>query len=719
MSPPTIHAEPSTVTVPRARITQPQPTPLVERAAGKPRARVRPEIQALRALAVVLVVLYHFWPAAVSGGYVGVDVFFVISGMLITRQLLPDGEHAARLSLAGFWSRRARRILPAALLVLLCCALATVLFVPATGWQQFFSEMQASTTYAENWHLAAAAVDYGASGNAPSALQHYWSLSTEEQFYLVWPVLLAIAAYVTRLRRGRVSRASLAIVIAAFTVASFSYGVYRTESDPVVAYFVTPARAWEFGAGGLLALLPTLRWPSAAIRSALSWLGLSTILVAAARFSDATPFPGYAALVPVLGAMLVMYAGAPAHRSAPTPVLKLRPIQFLGDISYSVYLWHWPLLVFAPFAIGHGLNTDTKVVLLMLTLIAALLTKLFVEDPVRHGSFLRRRRPRWTLALAVAGTGVVMIVALAGSAHVRAQIRKDERHTDAVLAAHPRCFGAASRDPMKPCSNRALRLMVVPTPLEAANRPNSPCRFTQTRPFHVCAFGVPRAKATDTIALVGDSHASHWRAGLDVVAHANGWYGLSITRSGCPFSQTVKELRKPLIAPCVRWNRQLPRWFAKHPEISTLFVVQEDGQKWIVPRGQNEFSAEVAGFTKAWRSLPPSIEHIVVIRDTPKNLDTTAGCVERAIAKHRPAGVACQVRRSAALERDAEAVAAIRLHSKRVRVVDLTRFFCDSRRCFPVIGGALVHKDDHHLTVVFASTLGPYLQRALERMHIG
>jgi peptidoglycan/LPS O-acetylase OafA/YrhL len=575
--------------------------------------------------------------------------------------------------------------------------------------------MRASTEYVQNWHLAAAAVQYGASENAPSAVQHYWSLSAEEQFYLVWPVLLMLPLLLTRMRGLRVSRRSLALVMAALTAGSFAYSVYRTQGDRSVAYFVTPTRAWEFGLGGLLAALPTVRWRWEVLRSALSWAGLAAIAVAAVSYNDASPFPGFIALLPVLGAVALMLAGSTAHRSAPTPVLKLPPVQFLGDISYSVYLWHWPLFVLAPFVIGRGLHADVKVVLLLLTLVAAWVTKRTIEDPIRRGRFLTGRKARWTLLLAAVATTAVMAAALEGSAHVRAQIRKDERHTNTVLADHPRCFGAAALDPEHPCNNPALASMVVPTPLEARHRPNSPCHFIQTRPFNVCSFGAPRAGASATIALVGDSHASHWRAALDVVARRQHWYGLSITRSGCPFSRTVKLLRGPLIAPCVRWNHELPGWFARHPQVSTLFVVQEDGQKWLVPRGESEFNAEVAGFTSAWRSLPPSIKHVVVIRDTPKNRPVTGDCVQRAMSQHRPAAVACAVPRRAAIARDAEAVAAVRLHSSRVRVVDLTHFFCDSRRCLPVIGGVLVHKDDHHLTAVYATSLAPYLQRALRR----
>src|SRR3954471_22483425 len=213
-------------------------------------SRTRPEIQALRAIAVGIVVVYHFWPELLPGGFVGVDVFFVISGFLITSQLLREVDRTGWISMSGFWARRARRILPPALFVLLFCAVATILFVPLNYWQQFFDELRASSTYGQNWHLAAAAVNYFSASDAPSPVQHFWSLSAEEQFYVVWPLMILLIAAVTRVRVMPAGRRSIGLVIGIVTFASLVYGIHRTAADPAAAYFVTPARGWEFGVGG-------------------------------------------------------------------------------------------------------------------------------------------------------------------------------------------------------------------------------------------------------------------------------------------------------------------------------------------------------------------------------------------------------------------------------------------------------------------------------------
>src|SRR3954464_6236848 len=277
-------------------------------------SQTRPEIQALRAIAVGIVVVYHFWPELLPGGFVGVDVFFVISGFLITSQLLREVGRTGWISMSGFWARRARRILPPALFVLLLCAVATILFVPLNYWQQFFSELRASTTYGQNWHLASAAVNYFSADNPVSPVEHFWSLSAEEQFYVVGPLLILLVTGVTRIRALRAGRRSIGLVIGTLTLVSLAYGIYWTAADPAAAYFVTPTRAWEFGAGGILALFAPAAVRSPRARAAMSWAGLAAIAVAAATFSADTPFPGVAALLPILGTLAVIWAGAPAGR---------------------------------------------------------------------------------------------------------------------------------------------------------------------------------------------------------------------------------------------------------------------------------------------------------------------------------------------------------------------------------------------------------------------
>ena len=678
------------------------------------RHAVREEIQALRALAVLLVVVYHYWPSVAPAGFVGVDVFFVISGFLITDMLLREVDMRGTVSLPRFWARRARRLLPAALLTVAAVAAATIAFVPVTDWQQFFGEMRASTLYVQNWHLANAAVDYFAPHDL-SPMRHFWSLSAEEQFYLAWPLLLLAGVGLARLWRGRLTRATIFAVLAVTTAASLAYSILETAADPLIAYFSTPARAWEFGAGGLLAFAaaPGARLPRA--RAALSWVGLAAILTAALAHTAPTDFPGWVALLPVAGALAVMHAGMPRVAWAPAGALRQRPVQFLGDVSYSVYLWHWPLLVLAPFVLGTTVGSAGLGVLLALTVALAWATKLVVEDPVRAARALTLRPARWTLIPAGLVTAAVVGVTAGGSAHVDAQIAHDAAATKRTLAGPPRCFGAAVRDPRTPCVNPRLSMMVVPTPLEVRSMANTPCRMiVRDRRLRVCAFGAPAATATQTVALIGDSHASALRPAVEHVAKARRWRALSITRTRCTFTAATMDIPSPMRGECRDWSRQVLAWLHAHPSVTTVLLTQHAGAKVKVGDAPDMLVARERGYLRAWRQLPASVRRVVVVHDTPNMEDRTLTCVQQAIGRSAP-GAQCAVPRRRAVPKDAAARIVPLLPARRFKAVDLTDFICGSRACLPVIGGALVFRDEDHLSPTFAKTLGPYLDRAIPK----
>ena len=287
-----------------------------------------------------------------------------------------------------------------------------------------------------------------------------------------------------------------------------------------------------------------------------------------------------------------------------------------------------------------------------------------------------------------------------------------------TAVSQPRCFGAAARSPgRRPCANPGLRYSVVPSPAIARTLPNSPCTTIEMAPA-VCAFGVDASAARDTIAIVGDSHAGGLRGAVAAVARAHGWQGLSMTHSSCPLSTAVRALPDPeLFRRCADWKTEVFAWFQRHPEVHTVFVAGLSGGSGVRPAdGHGRFATAVAGYLDAWEALPPTVRHIVVIRDTPKVRSDTAGCVERAMALHRDAGATCALPRAGALDPDPLVVAAARLRSPRVQVVDLTPAFCSAQLCFPVIGGALVFRDVTHLTAVFAATLGPFLKQRVDAL---
>ncbi len=287
----------------------------------------------------------------------------------------------------------------------------------------------------------------------------------------------------------------------------------------------------------------------------------------------------------------------------------------------------------------------------------------------------------------------------------------------AAVSESERCFGAAARDPERRCVNRALRFTVTPTPAEALGVLNSPCEpiDKEGESLYSCAFGTQWTEAVKTIALIGDSHAAHWRAALDVAVLRRGWHGLSLTESGCSLTKATPVLKGRRRDDCLAYNHAVVRWLEEHPQVEIVFTSSHGG-KVVAARGQSQYDAQVDGYERAFRELPPTVKEIVVIRDTPWSTLTAPECVVEAVADGRRPDLACAIPRRRALRQDLAAVAARRLRGTRVRLVNLTPFMCDATRCFPVVGGALVHKDGGHITQLFSRTLGPYLARALDRI---
>ncbi|MCR2814062.1 MULTISPECIES: acyltransferase family protein [Microbacterium] len=668
---------------------------------------LRADIQALRALAVGAVLLYHLWPNRLQGGFVGVDVFFVISGFLITSHLLREASRTGTIRVARFWARRAVRLLPASLTVLLATAVAVVVLVPDLHWRQFLREIIASVLYIENWGLAWDSVDYLAMDNAASPTQHFWTLSVEEQFYFVLPLLLLVAVAAAR-RRRRAVQIAMAVVVAVAVVASFAYSVFLVAYSPSIAYFSSFTRAWEFGAGALLAFVAVEapRW----MRAALSVAGVAMIGAATLLYTADTPFPGIAAALPVAGTLLVLWAGA---RSPIGRVGRWRPVALLGHVSYAVYLWHWPLIVLLPFATGRPLSTLDKVSIAIAALALAWLSTRFIEEPVRFSpQLLGGRRPR-TVALWSA-LGMTLVVAVAGAALVSVD-QRDKARADLLTSYEsdpPECFGAAAVDPvLAPCEDSRLAGLVVPDPSVAvsddANLPEC-WGSDDTGAAKICTIHEPEAPMMRVLA-VGDSHNNTLIGAYGAIAERQGWQMQVAGAGGCYL--TAAEPRPVAEASrraCRLWRASIMERIQGDPP--DLLVVTNTGSVAVTPsEGETVDEATVRGLVEAWSALPDI--PIVAIRDNPGMTPETAACVAQNLAN---AATACARPRADALARtdgNAEAAALV----PNAELVDLTEFYCDENVCPPVIGNVLVYRDAHHVTATWARTLVPYLEQGILR----
>lgn len=701
-------------------------------ATGAPR-RGRADIQALRALAVGLVVVYHLWPQSLPGGYVGVDVFFVVSGFLITAHLLREVEATGSVRLGRFWARRARRLLPASLLVLLATAAAVLAVAPRTSWQPFLREVAASTLYVENWSLAAGAVDYLGADDTATPVQHFWSLSTEEQFYLVWPLLL-LGVGVLAARRGLPVRATAGVVLGLVTAGSFALSLHLTATSPEIAYFATPVRAWQFGLGGLLALAlerrtadgaAPLRGPGAALRAAGAWAGLAAVVVAAASFTSSTPFPGTAAVLPVVGALLVLAGGEPEGPWSPRRLNALRPVQWLGDVSYAVYLWHWPLVVLVPLHLGGGLTTPRALGVLVATLVLAQLSTRYVEAPLR-GGWLASRPDRATAVVAVAGMAVVLAVSGAGWAVVQVQVARSDAAA-AELVGDP-CAGAGAIDGPPECQD-ATTAADVDTAFAAEDwSEGMPCLEAGTgTALKTCEAGAPEGGTT--VALVGDSHAASWYEAVTTVAEERGWHVVTYLKAGCPLLATdryigvnMPESEPPL---CEEWGEDVLDTLAADPDVSQVFtgyrsdVYKYEGDDGVLTQ---EFPADVV--EDAFDRLTEAGKQVHVLRAVPTTGGFTTGpeLVSSAVAVPGCVAAAepgdpdpCSTPRAKALVPDQLALGAEAMDDPRVDVLDLTSSFCDEERCHVVGGGLVAYVDGSHLTGSWSRSLAPALDRALDR----
>ena len=672
-------------------------------------SRFLPHVQGLRAIAVLCVVLYHFWPGRITGGYIGVDIFFVISGFLITSHLMREVTATGTLKLGQFWARRARRLLPASLLVLLFCAVVVMspYLMPTSALPNEVREILSSTFYVENWYLALNSADYLNHSGSPTTVQHYWSLSLEEQFYVMWPLIMLLAAWIgVKFFRGARRRAIL-VALGIVTVVSFAFCVVFTITNPAPAYFVTFGRMWQFGIGAMIALVPMLRVRNAIGSFVLGWAGILLLVYVTFTFDGQTPFPGYMAALPTLGAAAVIAASNSDRWWYPTRILSIRPAQFVGDISYSLYLWHWPLIIIAPSVPFWGLTIYHRVALLLLCFVLAWLTKRFVEDPVRGWKVLTARRARVTLWSSLAAMIVVALVA-ATAWFVNAPLYNQGTRDIAQLQQNPpECFGAASvLDPS--CEGTDFGDTILPAPgFAGIDRPEDPQCFVQltdSRPVS-CHFGSDDPDAP-RVALIGDSHAYQLLPTFQRMAEANGWQLITWFKGACPWNTTPLSTPGAFGAACSDWREGVQRAI-DDIDLDVVFTAAIANTPYSAAGYDSPHDAAVSGYRDAWSTVIDRGIPVVTVVDNPVWETDPNKCL-----RTRDAAECDGARSDVLVENDPLRDAAIGLDA--VTLLDFTDVFCGEDACAPVVGGANIYRDQDHLTVTFVDTLAPWYTEAIQ-----
>ncbi|TFB61011.1 acyltransferase family protein [Cryobacterium sp. Sr3] len=677
------------------------PTTLLERAPyaspsvrlGEKRVGFRADIQGLRAIAVLLVVLYHAKLPGLTGGYVGVDVFFVISGFLITAHLLATLADHGKISLIDFYARRLRRLLPASMTVIALTTVAARLWVPPLSLPPIFKDAAATSLYIPNFLFAQNDVDY-LSGPNPSVFQHYWSLGVEEQFYLAWPLLMAIAFILFR----RSSRAILCTLLVTLVV-SLGLCVWITARAQPWAFFMVPTRAWEFAAGGVVAYLvsSTRIQLSTRLSGILSWSGIVGLFAAALAFDEATLFPGFAAALPVGAAVLIILGGALKNQARWTgqAVLSVRPLVFIGTISYSLYLVHWPLLVIPQIITSerHTLPLWASLALVTLSVPVAWLLDRLVENPASNWRLASIARPRATLWVAAALTVAFTSAALFALTNARTlPLYLLSKAPQAVVSTHPVGTNYVPSN-MVP----SIRKASADNPAIYGSGCHLPVVQTDPQGCTTGDFGAPVS-----VALFGDSHAAHWFPALDVLAEQGKIVLTAHTKSSCPSFELPAYL---LVAPypeCAQWREGVVSRLESDPPAVVVLSNFLDGD--LGGLGHRDLAALSTAVEQTVRRL--SVEStVVVLADTPNFEISPSAC----LSAHLADADACSRRFSDA--RSLAIASVVETATKRGggELVDLTRYLCNNHSCPVVIGDTLVYRDSSHLTASFSSLMSDVL----------
>ncbi|GGU32296.1 acyltransferase [Nocardioides albus] len=716
---------------------------------------------------MLAVVALHVGFGSLTGGFVGVDVFFAISGFLITQQLMRQVRTEGRVSLLGFYARRARRILPAATLVLLATVVYAALFLGFVRTREIALDALWSAAFAANFRFASLETDYFSAALPPSPLQHFWSLAVEEQFYLVWPLVILGCLWAMRRRAGRkelddrdqrTRRRVLVMALGVVIVASLLASAVLTRTSPEAAYFSPFTRAWELGLGAIAAIAfrdngpqdATARWRA----QVLSAFGMFFIVCACLQFNDATPFPGTPALVPVLGSVFIIVAGTLWH--GPTVVgrlLSVRPLQVIGNWSYSLYLWHFPVLVLAELQLGRELRWWEQALLVALAFALAGLSYRYVEEPFRRGILWRlpalgRAGSLGPVALYPLSITLVAVTCFAANSYATGTARDGYQPAITLAEADASDSGSAepSRQPERPDSPApsaappaarpqpdplpallkasvlaARKNQAIPTNLKPGLTNLSDdveavgeCNYYSTKVRKLCPRG--DADAEKTIVVIGDSHARHWTPAVEEIAERSGYRAYMLAMPQCTVSlvtpdkldstdpmtscddfhdfmlSSVKKLRPDLLLIASR-----PISAAYH-DSSGRHTDREDVRR-AVYRGYQRLLAQVK----------PAAKRTVWLRDVPAIEFDPATCLSSNKTLSPCTYKPLESQQEGA---DLQMQAA---KSARVETLDLDDLFCDSAGiCTTVVGDTITHRDGHHLTATYSQELGRTLGERLK-----
>jgi peptidoglycan/LPS O-acetylase OafA/YrhL len=674
----------------------PTPKPTRAPAPKKSENRFFNDVEGLRGVAVTLVVLFHAGVPHLAGGFVGVDVFFVISGFLITGLLLREYERNGRVSLKGFYARRARRIIPPAAVTIVVTSIAVWFVMPLLSIFRQAVDLLGAAVNVANWRFIAAGKDYLAGASDDSVATHFWSLSIEEQFYFVWPVLLIGLAVLARRTRWS-TRMVVGSGITVVTAASLVVSLKLTGTDPVLPYMATHTRAWQFGVGGLIAVVGPLLTgliTRVSVRVAmwvLGWAGLAAVLVATVTYDHSTPYPGWAALLPTFGAGAIIVAGQVAANSAPAIgwFLSVRPLRWLGKVSYGWYLWHWPVLVLFK-SYTHITSWPTLVGAMIGALLLAWASTELLERRIMSSGELKRNLQA---SLSVGLTGTVVAAAMTMALGVMAVNRASGVTSSNAPVSFESVFGAATGATSGP---------VTPNPFKAFDdrpeRDECLVPLGQRANPGTCVDGP--ADGVQAV-LFGDSHAQQWLPVMQVIARENNWRLNQFTKAACPVAalQPRDGRTDPFTkSDCLGWRED---------SIKAIVALKP---KYIVIGSLSTYVPDYQEFKTAWdqslNQLRATGAKLIYLRDTPYPSTNIPECVSGALDNWPKCDFDLNnVHRTEPIVTDQ-----VRGENLDIPVLEVNAYLCETNRCPAVRNGTLLYRDDSHLTATAVKALLPAMQ---------
>jgi peptidoglycan/LPS O-acetylase OafA/YrhL len=604
------------------------------------------QIQGLRALAALLVTIFH--ARLLPGGFIGVDIFYVISGYLITGLILREIENTGRLDLQTFYQRRIKRLLPTSVFVLFVTAIVGLFVLPVITRDALGRDLFAAAAYISNYLFAWWENDYQNLDATPSPFIHYWSLAVEEQFYVVWPIFIL---FLSRYGKQAIFRG-----IAVTTLLSLLLSIYQTQTSPIWAFYSLPTRAWELGFGALLLFVPDTFWKNRFI----PWFGVVGIVVASFRFDEKTAFPGINALLPVVSTA-VLIGSISIWPRAFNDLSNNRISQWLGAISYPLYLWHWPALVLPSSALGRPLRIRERIFCVILTIVLAHFTSKYVEQPIRHKKVSGKK-----IYLFFAGTTIISLVA------------------GLVISST-----STSIISVKGTNYKFNLVDVMQKP--AVYGDNCHSNYGETESGE-CTYG--DLNSATTIVMYGDSHAAQWFPTLLQLANERGFKLVSLTKSACP---SVDAPRADQGAykniHCETWR---DKSVARIKQIRPAAVILSSYQHFTPPSGySDENKWWTDGQKRLLASLRGSSDHLIYISDTPRPLRDIPNCL-----------ASRDVNSCNTTERTPVKII------RGFEIIDPAPWLC-TKLCPAIQDGYVVYRDASHISVAAALALKPQLEAAL------